>query len=191
MNSTLQRSIKIISTKLEQFIDWVGRSVSWLTLAMVLVTFLVVVLRYVFGMGWIALQESISYFHSMVFLLGAAYTLRHNGHVRVDIFYDRLSDTGKAWIDLIGHCFILLPVMIFIFWVSWPYVADAWRVSESSREAGGLPGVYLLKSLILMMAVLLILQGVALILQAILKIASAGSTTEPVSTHAGLNETPM
>lgn len=191
MNSTLQHTIELISKKLEQFIDWVGRSISWLTLAMVLVTFLVVVLRYVFDTGWIALQESISYLHSMVFLLGAAYTLRHNGHVRVDIFYDRLNDAGKAWVDLFGHCFILMPVMIFIFWVSWPYVADAWRVSESSREAGGLPGVYLLKSLILIMAALLILQGVALILQAILKIASPNSTIEHTSAHAGLNETPV
>ena len=172
MNSTLQQFFKSLSNRLEQFIDWIGRSVSWLVLAMVLVTFLVVVLRYMFDMGWIALQESISYFHSFVFLLGAAYTLQHNAHVRVDIFYDRLGDVGKAWVDLIGHVFILLPVMIFILWVSWPYVADAWRVNESSREAGGLPGVYLLKSLILLMAGLLILQGLALIIQALLKITS-------------------
>ena len=134
---------------------------------MVLVTFIVVVLRYVFDMGWIALQESISYFHSMVFLVGAAYTLKHNGHVRVDILYDRLSKTGKAWVDLLGHLFILMPVMIFIIWISWPYIADSWQVLEGSREAGGLPGVYLLKSLILLMAGLLILQGIALILRAL------------------------
>jgi len=171
MNSNLHDSIALTSKKLEQIIDWVGRSISWLTLAMVLVTFLVVVLRYMFDTGWIALQESISYFHSVVFLLGAAYTLKQNAHVRVDIFYDRFSETGKAWVDLLGHVFILMPVMFFILWVSWPYVTDAWRVKESSREAGGLPGVYLLKSLILMMAGLLIMQGIALILTAIVKIA--------------------
>lgn len=175
MNPMLQHTIELISKKLEQFIDWIGRSISWLTLAMVLVTFLVVVLRYVFNTGWIALQESISYFHSVVFLLGAAYTLKQNAHVRVDIFYDRLSETGKAWVDLLGHLFILMPVMIFILWVSWPYVTDAWRVKEGSREAGGLPGVYLLKSVILMMAGLLILQGIALILTAILKITQPSS----------------
>ncbi len=175
MNSNLQRNLQSISIKIEQLIDWSGRSVSWLVLAMVLVTFLVVVLRYVFDTGWIALQESVSYFHSMVFLVGAAYTLRHNAHVRVDIFYDRLSETGKAWVDLAGHCFILMPVMIFILWVSWPYVADAWRVTEGSREAGGLAGVYLIKSLILVMAGLLILQALALILQSIVKISSSVS----------------
>ncbi|RDH82658.1 MAG: C4-dicarboxylate ABC transporter permease [endosymbiont of Galathealinum brachiosum] len=168
MNSNIKQYLTTMSVKLEQFIDWVGRSVSWLVLLMVVVTFLVVVLRYLFDTGWIALQESISYFHSMVFLLGAAYTLKQGGHVRVDIFYDRLSQTGKAWVDLIGHLFILMPVMIFIIWVSWPYVADSWQVMESSREAGGLPGVYLLKSLILIMAGLLMLQATAMILRILL-----------------------
>jgi TRAP-type mannitol/chloroaromatic compound transport system permease small subunit len=149
--------------------------VSWLVLAMVLVTFAVVVLRYVFDMGWIALQESISYFHSIVFLLGASYTLRHNGHVRVDIFYDRLGEKAKAWVDLIGHLFILMPVMGFVLWVSWPYVLESWRVTEGSREAGGLPGVYLLKSLILIMAILLILQGFSMILRCLLKITQSPS----------------
>ncbi len=170
MNYTFQQYLHIISIKLEQFIDWVGRLVSWLVLAMVITTFSVVVLRYVFDMGWIALQESVSYFHSLVFLLGAAYTLKQDGHVRVDIFYSRLNDTGKAWIDLMGHLFILMPVMIFIIWVSWPYIADSWSVMEGSREAGGLPGVYLLKSLIIIMAGLLMLQGFALILRALLVI---------------------
>lgn len=172
MNLTRQFFLQVISGKLEQFINKVGQAVSWLVLAMVLITFSVVLLRYLFDTGWIALQESISYLHSIVFLLGAAYTLQQNGHVRVDIFYDRLSDKGKAWVDLLGHLFILMPVMIFIIWVSWPYIADSWRVTESSREAGGLPGVYLLKSLILMMAGLLILQAVAMIMQALLKITA-------------------
>jgi len=187
MNSLLQTFFNTLSHRLEQLIDWIGRSVSWLVLVMVLVTFLVVVLRYAFDMGWVALQESISYFHSLIFLLGAAYTLKHNAHVRVDIFYDRLSDTAKAWVDLIGHVLILMPVMIFILWVSWPYVADAWRVSEGSREAGGLPGVYLLKSLILLMAGLLILQGLALILQALIKITSFNrpSSYPPGNTKGG------
>ena len=179
MNSSIQQYIELISTSLEQFIDWTGRFVSWLVLAMVLVTFLVVVLRYVFDLGWIALQESISYLHSIVFLVGAAYTLKHNGHVRVDIFYSQLSERGKAWVDLIGHLFILMPVMVFIIWVSWPYIEASWQVTESSREAGGLPGVYLLKSLILLMASLLILQGFALILRCLLKITS-NSVVSPI-----------
>jgi len=165
--------IENVANKLEQFIDWTGRMVSWLVLAMVVVMFLVVVLRYVFDTGWIALQESISYFHSIVFLMGAAYTLQQDAHVRVDIFYSRLSETGKAWINLLGHIFILLPVMLFIIWISWPYVMNAWEVKESSREAGGLPGVYLIKSLILVMASLLIVQASALSLRAILQITGS------------------
>jgi len=173
MNLSLHNYIENLATKLEQFIDWTGRMISWLVLAMVVVMFFVVVLRYVFDTGWIALQESISYFHSIVFLMGAAYTLQHDAHVRVDIFYSRLSKSAKAWVDLLGHVFILLPVMLFIIWVSWPYVMNAWEVKESSREAGGLPGVYLIKSLILVMAALLIMQASALSLRAVLQITGS------------------
>ncbi|VAW62649.1 TRAP dicarboxylate transporter, DctQ subunit, unknown substrate 6 [hydrothermal vent metagenome] len=164
-----------IAEQLEQLIDRMGQLTAWLVSAMVLITTFVVLLRYLFDMGWIALQESVSYLHSIVFLLGASYTLKYNEHVRVDIFYERLSETGKAWVDLAGHLFILMPVMVFVFWVSWPYVMDSWQVSESSREAGGLPGVYLLKSLILLMAMLLMVQGVALILKAIVKITGSSA----------------
>lgn len=159
-----------LANRLEQFIDWSGRAVSWCVLGMVLLTFLVVVLRYVFDSGWIALQESVSYLHSLVFLLGAAYTLKHDAHVRVDIFYSRFSEHTKAWVELLGHLFILIPVMLFIAWISWPYISDAWSVKESSRDAGGLPGVYLLKSLILLMAVLLIIQALVLVVRAGLKL---------------------
>lgn len=144
--------------------------VSWCVLGMVLLTFLVVVLRYLFDSGWIALQESVSYLHSLVFLLGAAYTLKHDAHVRVDIFYSRFSERTKAWVELLGHLFILIPVMLFIAWISWPYISDAWAVKESSRDAGGLPGVYLLKSLILMMSGLLIIQALVLVMRAGLKL---------------------
>ena len=176
MNSGLITSIESIANKLEVFINWTGRLVSWLVLAMVLVMFAVVVLRYLFDIGWIALQESISYFHSIVFLIGAAYTLQQDAHVRVDIFYSRLSNRAKAWVDLLGHIFILLPVMLFIIWVSWPYVMNAWEVQESSREAGGLPGIYLLKTLIILMAGLLIIQAGALSLKAVLQIGQGKNT---------------
>jgi len=147
-------------TKLEYFIDWSGRTVSWLSLALVLVTFVVVVMRYLFNSGSIAMQESITYIHACVFLVGMAYTQQQDGHVRVDIFYTRLSKTGKAWVDLFGTCFFLLPFMLFIYWISWEYIIASWSVHESSREAGGLPGVYLLKTMILVMATLLIMQAI-------------------------------
>lgn len=145
--------------KIEAFIDWSGRTVSWLTLLMVIITFIVVVLRYIFDIGWIGLQESITYLHATVFLVGTAWAMQQQAHVRVDIFYSRFSVKTRAWIDLLGSLFFLLPVMIFIAWISWEYVSASWAVLEGSREAGGLPAVYLLKSLILVLALMLMLQA--------------------------------
>jgi TRAP-type mannitol/chloroaromatic compound transport system permease small subunit len=151
-----------ISHIIDQLNEWTGRLMAWLTLGMVGVTFSVVVLRYLFNTGSIALQESITAMHALIFMLGAAYTLRHEGHVRVDIFYRRFGVRGRAWVDLLGVMLLLLPVTLFIIWVSWEYVASSWSLHEGSREAGGLPGVYLLKSVIPLMALLLLLQGVAM-----------------------------
>jgi TRAP-type mannitol/chloroaromatic compound transport system permease small subunit len=159
--------IEKLTHAIEAFIDWTGRSVAWLTLGMVLVTFAVVLLRYVFDIGWIALQESVNYMHALVFLIGAAYTLKHNEHVRVDIFYCRLGQRGRAWVDLFGCLLLLLPVTLFIIWTSWAYVLDSWSVYEGSREAGGLAGIFLLKSAILLMAGLLILQALAMLLKSL------------------------
>ena len=159
---------------IERFIDWSGRTVSWLTLLMVAVTFIVVVLRYVFDIGWIALQESITYLHAMVFLTGASWAMQQEAHVRVDIFYSRFSSRTKAWVDLVGSLLLLLPVMVFIAWISWEYVIDSWGVMEGSREAGGLPAVFLLKSLILLMAIMLILQALVQIARSLQTIRSAG-----------------
>jgi TRAP-type mannitol/chloroaromatic compound transport system permease small subunit len=162
---------------LQQINELVGRTVAWLTLFMVLVTFLVVLLRYLFDLGWIAMQESVVYMHSIVFMLGAAYTLKHQGHVRVDIFYQKMSPRGRAWVDLFGTLFLLMPVNLFIVWMSWGYVADSWSVLEGSREAGGLPGVFILKGLIVIMPLLMLLQGVALMLQQLLVLR--GRTSPP------------
>jgi TRAP-type mannitol/chloroaromatic compound transport system permease small subunit len=145
-----------------------GRLVSWLSLSMVLVTFTVVLLRYAFDLGWIWLQESVTFMHAALFLVGAAYTLKHQGHVRVDIFYHRFSPRLQNWVDLFGTLFLLLPVCLFIFFVSWEYVAQSWALREGSREAGGLNGVYLLKTLILLMAGMLVLQGLAMLVRNIL-----------------------
>ncbi|MEG3639493.1 TRAP transporter small permease subunit [Magnetococcus sp. PR-3] len=151
-----------------RFLQWldsinegVGRVISWLTLAMVVVTFAVVVLRYQFNMGSIAMQESITYMHGLLFMLGAGYTLRHEGHVRVDLFYRPRPPKTQALINLLGTFFLLFPLMIFLLIISFDYVAASWSIHEGSREAGGLEGVWLLKSALLIMPVLMILQGVA------------------------------
>lgn len=148
--------------------DVIGRSISWLTLLMVIITFLVVVLRYVFSSGWIAMQESIIYMHSIVFMLGVAFTLKQNGHVRVDIFYERMGPRSRAWVDLLGAIFLLIPFCLFIILISWNYVSLSWSLLEGSRDAGGLPAVFLLKTTIPVMAMLLMLQGVAQGLRSIL-----------------------
>lgn len=157
-----------IARFIDQLSEWTGRTIAWLTLGMVLVTFTVVLLRYLFNTGWIAMQESITYMHALVFMLGAAYTLRHDGHVRVDIFYQKFGPKGRAWVDLLGTLLLLMPVTLFIAWISWEYVAASWELKEGSREAGGLPWVYLLKSAIPLMAVLMLLQGVSLALRSVL-----------------------
>lgn len=155
--------------RLADWLDWVNRSigllVAWLALAMVLVTFVVVVLRYVFDSGSIALQESVTYMYAILFMLGAAYTLQQNGHVRVDILYQRFSPRGRAWVDLLGTLFLLTPVSVFLLISSWGYVADAWSIREGSREAGGIPGVWLLKSLLVVMPLLMLLQGLVWVLR--------------------------
>jgi TRAP-type mannitol/chloroaromatic compound transport system permease small subunit len=148
---------------------------------MVLVSVFVVVMRYAFDMGWIWLQESITYMHAALFLVGAAYTLKHDGHVRVDIFYRGFSPRKRAWVDLLGSLFLLLPVCLFIFSVSLDYVLQSWSLYEGSREAGGLDGVYLLKSLILVMAGMLVLQGLAIAIRNLLMLlGSAESDGEQV-----------
>jgi TRAP-type mannitol/chloroaromatic compound transport system permease small subunit len=155
------RALTVAADLFDGINEFLGGAVSWLSLLMVLVTFIIVVLRYAFDLGWIWLQESVTFMHAALFLIGAAYTLKHEGHVRVDIFYRKFTPRTRAWVDLGGALFLLLPVCLFIFSVSWGYVAQSWELNEGSREAGGLDGVYLLKSLMLVMAGLLVLQGLS------------------------------
>ena len=150
--------------KLEQISETSGRLIAWLTLFIVVITFFVVVLRYAFDIGSIALQESVGYMHAFVFMLGAAYTLKHDGHVRVDIFYRIMSARRKAWVDLAGTVLLLFPVCLFIMYSSWDYVMTSWHQLEESGEAGGLAYVYILKSALLLMPLLLMVQGAAIAL---------------------------
>ena len=139
---------------------YLGRMVAWLTLAMVLVTCLIVLLRYGFSLGNIALQESLVYLHAVVFLLALAYTADDDQHVRVDIFYRRFSPLTKAWVNCLGSLVFLLPFACVMFWVTWPFFTSAWAIRESSGEAGGLPYVYLLNGLLPLAAIGLILLAI-------------------------------
>ena len=131
-------------------------------------------MRYVFNIGAIPIQESVTYLHGIVFMLGMAYTLQEGGHVRVDILYQRFSKKNQAIVDLFGSIFFLMPVCIFIFWTSIDFVSFSWSLKETSAEPGGLPFIYLLKTLIPLMALLILIQGLAEILKSILKIRGEG-----------------
>ena len=148
-----------------------GRLVSWLALGVVAVMMAIVVLRYGFDIGGIALQESALYLHAALFVLGAGYTLARDEHVRVDIFYQRLSAKGRARIDLLGTLLLLLPLSITLFVMSLDYVLLSWARGEGSQEAGGLPFVYLLKSLLLALPAVLLIQAAAEMLRALLVLA--------------------
>lgn len=160
----LQQVVQLI----DKVTTFLGKCVAWLTLFMVVLTFLIVVLRYGFNLGWIAMQESVLYLHGLVFMLGAAYTLKHDGHVRVDIFYQRFSVKQKALVNLFGTLFLLLPVVIFLFFISQEYILTSWRILEQSSEAGGLPFVYLSKSYLWLLAISLGMQGFSEVLRNIL-----------------------
>jgi len=139
----------------------IGRACSWLAGVMVAATFLVVVLRYGFDIGTIALQESVTYLHGMLFLFGLGFTLKHDGHVRVDLLYGHMTKRQQAWTNLVGHLVCLIPTCIVIVWVSWRYVANSWTILEGSPEVGGIPAVFLLKTTIPAGAALLAVQGLA------------------------------
>tara|TARA_S200000501_G_C20643172_1_gene664127 strand:- start:276 stop:776 length:501 start_codon:yes stop_codon:yes gene_type:complete len=137
------------------------RPLRWLALIMVLLTFAIVILRYALNSGGILLQESVMYLHGTLFMLAIALGVGDNTHVRVDILYSRRSPEQQAWIDLVGHILFLLPVAGFMIWVSLPYVSNSWQILEGSSEVGGIPGVFLLKTLIPLTGALLFCQGIA------------------------------
>ena len=157
---------------LDTFTDWTGRCIAWLLLVMVLTTVVVVVLRYALNQSAIVLQESVMYLHAVTFMLGIPFALKEDAHVRVDLIYGRLGARSRAAIDLAGHLLFLVPVALAILLYSRTYVASAWRIMEGSPEVGGLPGIFLLKTLIPVMAVLLLLQGVAEIVRNIMVLRS-------------------
>jgi len=143
--------------------DWVGRTVAWLTLGCVLTCFTVVVLRYGFDLGFPWMQELYVWQHAAVFMVGAGYTMLHGGHVNVDVLYGRLGPRGRAWIDILGTLLFLFPWLAVVATRSAPFVLSSWGIREASSTAGGMPALYLLKSLLWVFCALLFVQGLALI----------------------------
>lgn len=154
-------SLRTVVHSIDSITDISGRALAWLALAMGVLTALIVVMRYGFNYNSIYIQELVVYLHGSLFMLGAAYALKRGAHVRVDIFYRRFTPRTRAWIDALGGIVFLMPFCLFVLGVSWQFVADAWTIREISSEPGGIPAVFLLKTLVPLMAVNLLLQGLA------------------------------
>jgi TRAP-type mannitol/chloroaromatic compound transport system permease small subunit len=177
-----------ISAALRAFSELTGKLTAWLLLPMVAGTFIIVVLRYAFDLGWIWMQESIVWMHAASFMLAAAYTLNCDEHVRVDVFYRGMSARSRAVVDLGGTLLFLMPVAVFLLVTSWDYVSVSWQIREGSREAGGLayPMVPLLKSVIPLTSVMLIAQGVAAVIDNVLTLGGRGAAPPSPDPSEGL-----
>ena len=157
------RLLNQLSVRLEQFSECTGMLVSWLVLVMVLLVSYDVTMRYFFQSGSVALQEMEWHLFSLIFLIGAAYTLKHDDHVRLDLFYKSkfMDDRRRAWIDLFGSIFLLIPFCILIISTAWPFVIQSYIHLEGSPDPGGLPYRWILKASIPLGFTFLLLQGVS------------------------------
>lgn len=153
--------LRTVVHTIDSITDISGRALAWLALAMGMLTALIVVMRYGFGYNSIYVQELVVYLHGSLFMLGAAYALKRGAHVRVDIFYRRFSPRTRAWVNALGGIVFLMPFCLFVLGMSWQFVTESWAIREISSEPGGIPAVYLLKTLIPLMAINLLLQGIA------------------------------
>ncbi|MSP95690.1 MAG: TRAP transporter small permease subunit [Betaproteobacteria bacterium] len=163
--------LQVFADRVDRFNDWLGRTVSWLMLPVVLVAFAVVFLRYVVGMGFPWLQEVYIWLHGIAFMAAAAWVLKEDGHVRVDLIYKRLGLRARAWIELFGVFFFLMPMTGLMLWWAWPAVQRSWRLMERSPTSDGLHYMYVLKAFVVVFCVTLILQGLAMAARAVLVLA--------------------
>ncbi len=157
----------------------IGSVVKWLALLVVLVQFVVVVLRYIYGSSFIWMQEGVIYVHAFLFMLAIGYTFLVDGHVRVDVLYANWSARRRAWVDLIGIIVCVLPFCALLVWASWPFVSMSWRLGEGAMALGGLPLTPWLKSLIPAMAVLLAVQSLAIAIRCVAVLAGVAETHFP------------
>ncbi len=155
----------VLADAIDQMNRAVALVVRWLALVMVLVQFCIVIGRYVFGYNSIAAQESVLYMHATLFMLGAGFTLLVDKHVRVDVFFAKLSDTSKRRVDIFGHLFLLIPSMTALLYWSWPSVRNSWKILEGPISVGGIEAVFLLKSLIPAFCILVLLQSLSILVR--------------------------
>jgi TRAP-type mannitol/chloroaromatic compound transport system permease small subunit len=150
--------------------EWVGRGTAWVSLALVAVVFIDVVMRYAFNKSFVFTQELEWHIFAFIFLIGAGYTLLHDGHVRVDIFYQRFGLKGKAWINLLGVLVFLIPGCLMVIMTSWHFVVRAFVIGEGSPDPGGIPYRFIVKGLIPVGFSLLLLQGLSMGIHSLLQV---------------------
>ena len=172
-------AVRALIGLIDRLNEMVGRLMGWLTILMVVNVFIVVVLRYAFSMGFVWMQELYIWIHATVFMLGAGYTLLHDGHVRIDLIYRTASTRYKAIVDILGSIFLAGPLIYLIFTRSWPLILRSIDNMERSAEAGGLPGVFLLKSVIAVFCILFGLQILALFLRNIIALITGQPSPSP------------
>lgn len=165
----------VLMSQLMRFINLVNRIIgnvfSWLAVAIVLLCFWVVVERYVFANTRLWMQDLYPWLNGAMFTAVAGYALYRNEHVRVDIFFRPASDRRKALLDLIGVCIFLMPFAYVVWAYSWTFVSRSWGLLEASANPGGMPGLFVLKTFILVFAVVLALQGLAMAIRSVLILA--------------------
>ena len=163
---------------LESINENVGRIFSWTTSIMVVVICIDVLLRYLFSFSFIWITEVEIYLFALSFLFGSGYALKHDKHVRVDLFYEGWSPVRKAWVNLLGSLLFLAPWCIVAIIACWKYAAFSFSFRESSPQAGGLPALYILKFCLVLGFVFLLMQGIALMLRSISIIKGERYNTE-------------
>jgi len=160
---------------IERVNEAIGQVTAVLSVLLVLNVVLVVILRYAFGFGEIWMQELYIWIHAAIFLAGAGYTLRHDGHVRIDLFYASVSERYRALVNVMGCLFLGLPLVYFLGTKAWPLVVRSWETLEKSAEAGGMPALYIFKSLILVFCFCLGIQLIALLIRSAVMLVTGKS----------------
>lgn len=181
VRSLVNSLLSSLVASIETFSELSGKLIALLTLVMMGLITSIVIMRYGFDKGSIALQDTVTYLHGSVFMLGAAYSMKHQAHVRVDIFYRSFSPRQKAWIDSLGHVLFLMPLSALLFVLGWEFFIRSWDIQEGSAEPGGLPLVFLLKGLIPLMALSLFLQALADLVKNLCLLTAAHIHKEPLN----------
>jgi TRAP-type mannitol/chloroaromatic compound transport system permease small subunit len=177
----MSRSVKFLQGLcrcIDNLNAWVGWVVAWVTLGLVLVVFTDVVMRYVFRTSFVFTQELEWHLFAFIFLIGGGYTLLQDGHVRVDIIYQKLGFKARAWVNLLGVLLLLIPGCLLIIITSWKFVYQSWSILEGSPDPGGIPLRFLLKACIPAGFMLLLLQGLSLGIHSLMQIAGFESPHE-------------